>query len=279
MEIFINNELIDFSLEQEKNLNDILKSLNRWAKEQNYILMAYTLNKDNYSLWDEDSTKEENIPLEEELTIHALILPYEIYIKNNTLKLSYTYFSILANNIKQNDNENYQNAIEEFTYIKELLIKELENWQDYNLENLLPQNISETTSLEITTLLKIIERIKEYIIWKQTKLIDSSTFKKLLIDKFISFNDNLSDIVYSLHHGQPALAMSFLSEFFSYLYDLESLTQEYPNLKEKYQEFQPILTELEEAIQRDDIILISDLLEYEISPLISTVIELLEGKN
>lgn len=80
MEIFINNQKLDFQLENEKNLKQIIDALSDWLITQGKVIDQIIINEKVYN---DEIEKLENFLIEDTQTLKLIIIDIEVLVKNS----------------------------------------------------------------------------------------------------------------------------------------------------------------------------------------------------
>lgn len=286
MEIRINDTVLDFTLENEKKLGEVIEQIDLWLQESNLVLTSITF--DDKELLSLPSPEWRDTPVEKVKTLKLVAKPrYEILATNMETILE--FLSLLQKALENHDIKLLEELQEGFSLMKESVKKHLSGNQQ--------------TELALTELGNSIN----YISWEKTEvnkalhLINqlAETFNKLLteISNPVKALNNLaleleqciseiSDVSLLLQTGKDRKAMETIIRFTelnenmirvflnlkkSRRKELEELTIDGMSLEEFYTELNTILKELVEAFHAQDSVLIGDLLEYEIAPRLESI--------
>lgn len=297
MDIFINDMKIDFKLENETVLFEVIDGLNSWAAQSGYHIqdlyldgLAYFDNEAEYRNKSLNEIKQLNVEAKNRFEIHQ-----------DNLQLLYQYVSLFIKSLEGGNKKLIEELKVEAEPITGLMADFLE--EDRNsmetvssrlLENinfLDPDNIQTddehfTALVRQLTGLKIIlnERISEFTD-PLGELTKTAAALKLT-------ENEINDISVLLQTGKDKEALnciirfSELSQKILRLYPLlsnagyavlEDMLIDGKKFSEYYLDLNGILTELIEAFTANDSVLIGDLLEYEIAPRLESLIGVLEG--
>ncbi len=286
MVITLNSEPFDVTIENEKTLDELISGLSDWLGKSGYVITDVVQNDTELTLYE---GKWGNTPLDtiEKLDIKA-ISESDKYISD--LQTLYQYITLLHNSITTDNKTLTEDLLLELPFIKssidfffgknnktayetqqlEKLISNFHGDNDNQALILLLQNITvilknrikEVTS-PFTALLETAEKLQQLIpeisdvsVMLQTG-DDKNAFDSVL--KFIEFSENLIRI------------FPFLRDFGYTDITKESINKE--SFNDFFKEFNGILKELVTAFDINDSILIGDLMEYEIVPKITKLIE------
>ncbi|MCK5675265.1 MAG: hypothetical protein KAH95_17925 [Spirochaetales bacterium] len=291
MEITLNSEPFDVTIENEKTLHELFKGLSEWLNGSGYEITGLVKDKQELELNNNDW---ENILLDtiNNLDIKA-ISGLDKYISD--LQTLYQYVTLLQNAIIAENRALTTDLLSELSYITSTLDSFLtkkdlpvygtiilqERINDFLNKNTKPEK-SKNDLIEILNKLSLIlqTRIKE----ATSPFLELQTASEQLKNLIPS----ISDVSVMLQTGDDKKAMDSVLNFI----DLsEKLIRLFPFLKEIgytdirkgsidsesfndfYTDLNGILIELVDAFNINDSILIGDLMEYEIAPRVNKLLE------
>lgn len=278
MEIQINNEPVDFTLENEKNLKDIVDYLETWLSEAGFVIVA--MEKDDLPIGLEASGEMLATPLEKIKKLSLQARPVEeLFIEH--LSTVYQFFSMFQRSIEKNNHSFSKELLKEYPYIKNTLslyLKKDSLWDGGDtLEELLTKNSDPEKNQLInyldTLIAGILERIKEAA-EPESEIRKVSKALQTLVPE-------ISNVSILLQSGKDKQAMAILMNFMD---AMDKLLRLIPFIKRRNPELfsegggeltgiikdlNSFLNEIAEAFSVQDTVLIGDLLEYEVAPRIS----------
>ncbi len=305
MEIVVNNEKIDFTLENEHTLGEVIAAVEAWLNKSN--LVAASINLDL-----RDSDKQERDLIEEpeenwsgtsidgiERLVITARLVMEIQFSNIQTVLS--YLDLLKSAVEKRD----QSKIEDLLQGREDTFKSLNliytsslnpsSFQEINdLRSLLEGANAETILAWPDGMRKraldIIEVLDGMLSTRLDEMINPFTVLASSIKELELASNEIKDVSVLLQTGQEQKAMAAIIEFADLsqrlLRVLSSLEESsHISLKELkigeerasrfFADFNGILRELIGAFDTKDTVLIGDLLEYEVAPRIELFLNFL----
>ncbi|MGL1894088.1 MAG: hypothetical protein OCD02_20825 [Spirochaetaceae bacterium] len=283
MTITIDKKRIDFSLDNEKKLNEVIESLNTWLSESQLIIEKLYINNEDYSLKDlEISLDDINVIDIETLSFKDLNIHNISWVKyffERLIKAITTWDSVILKQVKTE-------IPFMITHIPTLL----------SLDNIKPENIH---SKNITEILEkynyfnckeeivdkeyVIQYFKNIIVLLNERLNEYNNAKEELItsiDVLVSFKEELESVATYLQSGKEDKAAIIMTKFTNIFHKILRLLNfnlknneivNDNNLNEFTEGLDEILIELLEGYESQDIVLIGDILEYELSPRIETL--------
>jgi hypothetical protein len=294
MKIRINNEIIDYTLERERNLGEVVHGIEKWLGQSGFTITA--VSKNNAELPMKNSTGWRSLPLDgiAELDIQAKLIR-ELILEQ--LAVVRDYFRLIHNEDQRS-----------LVVLKDLL----SGYEDVIglLDNYFPPNlISESVPVsqqfralvetsgvfedvvdeyELQKLVSFAKVVAEQIEGKLREFGDPmNELRALAADLQISISE-IADVSVLLQTGKDKDAMDTVIRFSKLsekLTRLVPLAFEYEvldkndfliggdNFSQFITNLNGTLSELNESIAAGDTVLTGDLLEYEIAPKIKLVIE------
>ncbi len=297
MKIFINDEAIDYTLEDEKTLGDVFDSLRDWLNSQGFGI-ASVIEGDRELLQEEKGVWAVK-PVTDVGEIQMAVKPLA-ELSFDKLQTLHQYLLLLVKGIEKENIPLLNDLVGEYDSIEKHLIS-LFSWgmekRDRGDISLLRALITEsgigkdaienrdalyqTRKLCNAFLVLIEERIRE--------LTEPGDELKATIALLSQSIPSINNIPILLQTGKDREAMSTvilfteLSQKLIRLYpilkmnrgfDMQRTLSTGQTLEEFYTDFNAILSELNEAFQAKDSVLIGDLLEYEISPRVENLVSM-----
>lgn len=298
MQIRINGELIDFTLEKEKTLGDVVSELETWLHGTGFYLYSLKADKTPLPVEEREQWAETAIEDTQELTVETLLHIEQIY---NELQVTLNYLQEFIQALREKDGAYAQDLYKEYpavrSFVSEVLGKSKTGENDHiqKIDALLQasgissgeladtQELQELVHYLDTLILLITERMRE---------IDSPLDElTALISLLEETNNELRDVSVLLQTGKDREAMLLIAKFTELS---QKLLRIYTVLKQKqyidvstlsidgedfetfYKQLNSFLGELHEAFTINDSVLIGDLFEYEIAPRIEMLITALK---
>lgn len=305
MEIVVNNEKIDFTLENEHTLGEVIAAVEAWLNKSNLVAASINLDlrdsdKQERDLIEEPEENWSGTPIDgiERLVITARLV-MEIQFSNIQTVLS--YLDLLKSAVEKRD----QSKIEDLLQGREDTFKSLNliytsslnpsSFQEINdLRSLLEGANAETILAWPDGMRKraldIIEVLDGMLSTRLDEMINPFTVLASSIKELELASNEIKDVSVLLQTGQEQKAMAAIIEFADLsqrlLRVLSSLEESsHISLKELkigeerassfFADFNGILRELIGAFDTKDTVLIGDLLEYEVAPRIELFLNFL----
>lgn len=278
MKLVIDNTPIDFTLDNETNLKEVISSISKWLADSQLIIEKLQINSEDYS------NKELNSDLENIKKIEIDTISYRDLNINNISWIMY-FFNNLSQAIEKWNVSALDLVEKESSTILEHIpnLLSLDNskkdtiyaekiqtiLKNYNYFKCNESEVNKEEVLNffnnITVLLK--ERLNEY--QKPKEELKASI---LLLNSFREEIESISLLLQSGKEGDAASIMTKFTNVFQKLLRIitfninnKEITGD-NNIKEFTNELHGILEELLEGYESQDVVLIGDILEYELSP-------------
>ena len=296
MDIFINNEKIDFELENETMLHQVVDGLISWAAGGGYQIRSVQFDGAEYQSGDPacretpvDSVKRMDLSAKNRLEIHE-----------ENLQLLHQYVSLLRKSIEGKNIKLVKELQADADSVTRLLADFLgENWSSEDsvsrrlYENLMtfnaaaPEENAETRNVLTNQLAGLDIILNERIL----ELADPFGELRKTVLAMKASVEEINNISVLLQTGKDREALSSIIKFSELsqkvlriypvlqsggIVDLESIEIDGNSFSGYYNDLNAILTELIEAFTANDSVLIGDLLEYEVAPRIESLINALE---
>jgi hypothetical protein len=277
MEVLINNETVDITLEEEKNLGDLLSGITKWLEDGKLHIQTVDINGTPLD-FSNQSWKSRSLNDIEKLSIEAStesIIRAEAYQTGLELLETFRITALEGRkeeilNLKDVLIESLRDLLEEMN--QKALISSLHHILDQedftgplseylsSLMIILEERVRELLQpfLELQNLDSLMKRITQEL--EETPVLLQTGQEKQAINSVLRFIE-LSEKAIRLFR--------ILSTHESKV--LDGLSYEEVDFTDFYLDFNTSLGELEEALGNQDTVLIGDLLEYEVVPRLDTL--------
>lgn len=275
MEIQINNQNLDFTIEQEETLGQVVKDIEAWLEGTDLVL---------YSVKHEDRDLL-STPYEQwEMTPHSEVGTLEVTVKHTgeltvlNLQTILEYLEILKGGITASNGERLEELLAGFSALIESLQKHFSASQPllqalFSLfDNSRAEQILAWSEEKREQALKLIDLVCSQVLFRLQELQDPKAALKTLSGALAVCIEEVSEISILLQTGKDRQAMDTIVRFSELSQNLVRLVASvFPensnkDLEAVYQELNGVLSELLEAFEAKDTVLIGDLMEYEIAP-------------
>ncbi|MFO7848403.1 MAG: hypothetical protein R6V67_00460 [Spirochaetia bacterium] len=286
MEIRINSEPIDFTLEDEQTLGEIINGIRKWLGNSGYLVSS--LERDGMPVIMDDAGEWRKTPLDDigSLEITVLTGP-EQYVSN--LHTVYQYISILQRSLASGNGDNLNNLKDEHKFVVENL-DPLLGTKGYGakLGSLLSASgVSEGyLKPQVQQLLTFCKNLSIILAGRIKEATEPFEELKNTAKGLSELVPQLMEVPVLLQTGKDKTAMGYVIEFTEYsdklirinhilreqqIIDISEIKVNGRRFDTFYRDFNDILRELLEAFDSQDSVLIGDLLEYEIAPRVETL--------
>jgi len=275
VEIQINNQNLDFTIEQEETLGQVVKDIEAWLEGTDLVL---------YSVKHEDRDLL-STPYEQwEMTPHSEVGTLEVTVKHTgeltvlNLQTILEYLEILKGGITASNGERLEELLAGFSALIESLQKHFSASQPllqalFSLfDNSRAEQILAWSEEKREQALKLIDLVCSQVLFRLQELQDPKAALKTLSGALAVCIEEVSEISILLQTGKDRQAMDTIVRFSELSQNLVRLVASvFPensnkDLEAVYQELNGVLSELLEAFEAKDTVLIGDLMEYEIAP-------------
>ena len=276
MQIFIDNKELDFQLEEEKTLKEVIDALNSWLSSENYFITG--LKVDNNETDPEDSDLLISLKVDSISDIKLTTANF-LELKLSQLDAVQQYFILVLNNINAGNADSLVKVLDDYKNIKPLLKTNID--KVYENSSGFIENILENKS-EIESFFDEIRIFSENIIivaeTRKNEIISPETELQQLKQQFQKTAEEAGNVSILLQTGKDREAMDTVIDFveflkkFSRILGILDIKKTVPMENTAIQEFNVMLSELCSAIENSDSVLTGDLLEYEIVPVVENIL-------
>ncbi|MFP4618190.1 MAG: hypothetical protein ACLFMZ_05045 [Spirochaetaceae bacterium] len=286
MEIKINNDPINFTLENEKNLGDIIAGIEKWLGNSGYLVSSIERDGIPVVMDYDGEWKETSLDDIDLLEITILTGP-EQYVTN--LHTVYQYISILQRSIASGNGDSLNNLREEHQFVVENLDALLGSpGYGAKLGSLLSASGASDGELkpQVQQLLTFCKNLSIILTGRIKEATEPFEELKNAAKGLSELVPQLMEVPVLLQTGKDKTAMGYVIEFTEYsdklirinhilkeqgILDISGIIVDGRRFDEFFRDFNDILRELLEAFDSQDSVLIGDLLEYEIAPRVETL--------
>jgi hypothetical protein len=284
MEIKIDKEPINYSLDNETTLGEVVHGIEDWLDNAGMLIGAMRI--DDKELPVQEREQWQSLPLESitELDVETVMLYEAIYEELQIVRL---YVQNLSEAVLANDTHKIRELKNDFSIVGDYLEKLLRTNNTDRIEGLLEKEDEQARKTVIQFLdsirLLINERIRE--IEEPREELQRLT---ALLEKT---NNDLREVSLLLQTGKDKEAMDLVITFTELsqkllrilqlgnqlqVIDSASLTLNGTDINGFYTELNSFFTELQEAFESKDSVLIGDIFEYEVAPRIDNLLATLK---
>ncbi len=264
-DIIINGEKIDYSLENEKTVGDVMRSIAEWLNKSRMCVDSLLIDEQHPS---NDQWKNRPIDDVSSLKVNAMSLrEYSL----NKLELAKNYLLQLSESYKNHDKralDDLARSYGEFLLVLSDILKEdISTISTEGIGSLFSENESEVTRPEqvlgsMDNIIELLEKYYEEAAHPQERAV-------IIVDKLASLAESFDEVAVQLQTGRDATAMNTiidLTDLLQALLRCMAWTDDEDFANKLCMELPELLAELEEALVAHDTVLIGDLLEYEMKP-------------
>ena len=293
MQIRVNQQNLDFTLELEKTVGEVYRELSQWLDTSGYVITRVLGDDREYNL--DHKAGWEGTPLND-VSVLEVTAQSPVESMLSMYNVLFDYLELLEGTVRNDDREGIQDVIREYENIHSSL-EQLFGKDVALLDAALRESGLTGESINpdyIPQLLTVIAQLKT-ILHDRIRELNEPVREIVTAARLLkSTIGDITDVSVLLQTGKDREAMGVVITFSELA---QKITRLYPILKNTgsmnfseltvnsvsfedfYLSLNEILHELIEAFEAKDSVLIGDLLEYEIAPRLESLIEVLEGSN
>lgn len=295
MEIKINNQPLDVTLENEKTLGEVISGLEAWLDDANLIVCSAHAGADDIL----SSQGWESLPVESIDVLYLTVTQADDLLKEN-LHTVEQFLTLLKTALADADPSRIADLLSGIPYLAESVRRQFSTDLRSDLERLLTM-LADTDAAAIAAwpppvreeALRLITVLSERTARRIKELEEPEAVLRELASELDRYVEKLGEVSILMQTGRDRDAMDTvigfsdlsgrLARVIAYTRSIRSsgeggelLIPEGKNLQAFYADLNKQLEELVEAFQNRDSVLIGDLLEYEIAPRLKTLKSLVQ---
>lgn len=285
MKILVNDEAIDFTLQGEEKLGEIIPPLRDWLAASDYSISSLSVDGKPIELDKRDQWDEIDLNGIETLTVSASSLVQE---QLDGVETAMEFLVLLRRIIEAGDQERLAEALMEYNYLREALPTFLSSRYEEGtqMRNYFDELLDRTGAIKGTLpsegeerreLLRGVDSLISLLEARAREIVQP-------VEEFLSIAravagslESIEEVPVLLQTGEGANAMRRLAGFTGLV---ERLVRLYPLWAEEndgkeadFEELNEVLAELIQALGDEDSVLVGDLVEYEIVPKVEAFLE------
>ncbi|MBN2444048.1 MAG: hypothetical protein JXJ04_21980 [Spirochaetales bacterium] len=295
----MNGKPLDVTLENEKNLGEIINGVEIWLKNSDLLITSIKIS--DKELLSEIPEKWKNT-LIGDIDQVALTVKPTSEVHASSLQNIVHFITMLKQAFSNKDvnllhelNDGYPFMIESLSLLtKQYKFKEVKNYTLFfanHFPSINPQKVIALTEKELHEAIIIIDTLLTHLIEMTEEINDPFNSLQKCGEKIKTSIQDISEVSILLQTGKDREAMNTLVSFSDTLQkflriflilkenkniNVDSLTISDMSIEEYASELNGFLKELIDAFQINDSVLIGDLLEYEIAPRLEGLIRFIE---
>lgn len=294
MEILVNREPLDFRLENESSVGEVVDGLADWLSSGSFAITSIDVNAESYAIHDRSSWESISVDDVEELSVEALPLNR---VDHTTIVALDEYCSLLRGALETGEDEALAELVAELPYVRARLVQFFPPLADRNgaadiLTDPDLERAHPPAEPARTRLIDEIDALRTIIAAREREYRDPVRELALTLGHLSASRDALVEVPVQLQTGHQQAAMQTVvtvTELLSRLVRLIPLVESAANgpasgidiqgVRRFSEELGPLLSELSEAFEVEDTVLIGDLLEYEVAPRLEQLESLLPAED
>jgi len=292
MEILVNREPLNYSLETESSVGEVIDGLADWLKSGRFAITSLDVDETNYAIHDRETWAEIEIDSVRELSVEALPLEE---VDHATIVALDEYCALLGECLESRDPGPLAEIAEELPYVQGRLGQFFPSLRDEDgsvpiLKDpaLTSGRLPEPGAAEL--IIAEIDSVRTLLASREREYREPARELSASLGQLSATADALIEVPVQLQTGKKAAAMQTIVRFTELLTRVVRLIP----LAESRQECEgidiegarrfaeataPHLVELKEAFEIQDTVLIGDLLEYELAPKLESLADLFPGSD
>jgi len=292
MEILVNREPLNFNLEAESSVGEVVDGLADWLRSGRFAITSLDVDETSYAIHDRDTWESIEIHSVRELSIEAL--PLED-VDHATIIALDEYCALLIECLENRDPEPLAEIAEELPYVRGRLGQFFPSLRDEDGSvpiltdaTLAAGRLPEPAAAEVV--IAEIETIRTLLTTREREYSEPGRELSLSLGQLSATADALVEVPVQLQTGRKTAAMQTIVRFTELLTRVVRLIPLAEAREESHgidlegarrfaEETAPHLVELKEAFEIQDTVLIGDLLEYELAPRLEGLAGLLPGSD
>lgn len=276
MKIIVNDEPIDFSLQGETNLGEIVPTLRDWLAESEYTITALSADGEQLAISSEESWRERSLDQIETLTLEAHSLLDE---RLNAIDTALEFLTLLRRIIAAGNQERLGEAMAEYEYLREALPtllsvrptegKEMREYFEELLNSSGASNGKLPKEEAREELLKRADILINLLKSRAKELLDPEEEYRSVARAVAASLSSVEEVPVLLQTGEGNEAMRRIAGFTGLVERLLRLYHRFDETdgSEAHVEgLNEVLEELVQALGEEDTVLVGDLVEYEVVP-------------
>jgi hypothetical protein len=292
MELYINNEKIDFSLENESNLFDIFTGIDTWLEDSDLKIHSAMVNDLSCDISDTDMSKSFAVDKINKIELSAGTFE-DIALQN--IATVYDFFTLLKEALLKRNKTQIEELMPEYSYVRTYLSTSFTgtNYESADTEHMerFYTLLYETGVLkgklpdeaQTSLIVKEIDRNLLLLAEKMREIDNPDREAAVAARLMIEFLPQVCDVSILLQTGKDKEAMNRVLRFSTLTQKiirlLPAITLKSNDIQVIAVELKTCLEELTEAFQTQDSVLIGDILEYEITPKMEHLAKLILGEK
>ncbi len=291
MEILVNREPLDFTLEDEQSLGEVVDGLQAWLTAGQFTITSIDVNDTSYPIHNRNAWEQIKVNGVRRLSVEAL--PRTSADQDAILAVD-EYLSLLQEALTSADREALTDLLDELPHVRERIIAFFPALADSAGESSVLVTdqldlgaVQETERIRLTT---EITQLRSLLVARAREFAFPVREMAITLGQLSSASEELEQVPVQLQTGEGARAMKTvvsLTELLGRVFRLTPLVESAENrgdldvvrIRTFTQETSEVLAELAQAFEINDTVLVGDLLEYELAPRMRTVSELVPDQD
>lgn len=278
MNVLVNNEKIDVTLENERTVGDVVRELAGWLSAQGMELHGIAIDEEHVALDSHDDWQHTTIESVDSLAVNALLHPSR---DPDAIRVLIELCSLIDRNLRHGSLHSIADAMKEYEYARPVICRALGLTSGDDASVLSPldelarqaSSSGNTDSIPDSLRTPSTHAIRNLTVQLESRLAETEDPDQQIAATTRALQvqiAELADIAVLLQQGRDADAMKQLLRFTELV---EKLIRLGAWSNEDGSELNTYFDELIQAFEAQDTVLIGDLVEYEILPRVEALLQ------
>lgn len=282
MQILVNQEPVEYTLEDESSLGDVVDGLAVWLRSGRFTITALDVNDTSYPIHDRSLWQDMELQEVDRLAIEAL--PFSLAEEAALVALD-EYCNLLSHAVKLRDETAFADVAAELPYVRKRLSSLFPMLADGqgNATVLAGFGLGEARlpdAGETDALLASVDGLRTIIASRLREHLDPAREIAMALGRLHGIAADLVDVPVKLQTNEEPHAMQSVvtfTELLGRVLRLLPLVEHDPHgldtraIRSFAEAVTPHLAALQDAFEAHDTVMIGDLFEYEVAPLLGTL--------
>lgn len=282
MEILVNNEPLDYTLENERSLGEVIDGIASWLESGRFAITGLDVDQRSYAIHDRSSWQDLSLETVSRVALEALPLDE---VDQATLAAVDEYLGLLSDATTGGQDEAFSELSGELPFVRKRIAGYFPELSSNDGADLLHAPWLDAGRLpragERSELSAQIERLRAVINSRVREYVEPDREARSALRQLTAMSSEIVDTPILLQTGRRPEGMRVVVKLTEVLSKVMRLV---PRLSDERIDVDAIrafareivepLTEMQEAFEADDTVLVGDLLEYEIAPRLGRIASL-----
>jgi hypothetical protein len=275
MEILVNQEPIDFQLEDESSLGDVMDGLLEWLRAGQFTVTTVDVDDHEMIIAERSQWQDRNLHDVDRISVQAMPVSE---LESATIATLSQYMRLLQERLDSGDQTTVSDLLQEMPSVAPRLTRlfpELAVGDPATQALFTAREAPDPNTQSHQLITRAASRLSVLLTGRLREHLDSDQEMATTLGRLVRLAEELRDVPVALQTGDEKRAMDtvirlteLVSKALRLLPHASSAVFDLESLRRTLAQTAPHLRELEEAFHAKDSVLIGDLLEYELAPLL-----------